>query len=305
MFFDGKPYYSLSSYYKNVFGSKTAKLPIDGGFSCPHRDSRTKLGGCIFCSPQGSGDFALPCNYSIKDQIEAGKNIYSKKWRDLKYIAYFQAFTNTYAPVQILRQKYYEALSCDQISGIAIATRPDSISNEALSLLSEINKKTKLWVELGFQTSNETTAKLINRQFPNNCFDEAVLRLNKEGINVVAHVMLGLPYETTKDMKNTVKYVCSQKISGIKLHMLYILKNTQLFELYTKEPFHVLSKEEYIKTLSECIENIPPNIVIHRITGDPPKDKLFMPEWAANKKDVLNSIHRYMKENGIYQGKTL
>ena len=269
MYRDGKPYYSLDLYYKTIFGRKAAKLPIDAGFSCPHRDPETGLGGCIFCGSRGSGEFAPPSFLSIAEQIEKGKSLYSKKWQNPVYIAYFQAFSNTYAPIPVLRRRYEEALSAEGISGLSIATRPDCIDSETLELLSEINGRTKLWVELGLQTSLEKTAGFINRGFSNECF------------------------------------AASRGVSGVKLHMLYILKNTRLFEIYNEKPFHILDKNEYIKILSECIEHIPPDTVIHRITGDPPKKELCLPLWAADKKDVLNKIHSYMKENGVSQGKRL
>ena len=305
MYRDGKPYYSLDLYYKTIFGRKAAKLPIDAGFSCPHRDPETGLGGCIFCGSRGSGEFAPPSFLSIAEQIEKGKSLYSKKWQNPVYIAYFQAFSNTYAPIPVLRRRYEEALSAEGISGLSIATRPDCIDSETLELLSEINGRTKLWVELGLQTSLEKTAGFINRGFSNECFDKAVSALHLAGINTVAHIILGLPGESQGDMINTVRYAASRGVSGVKLHMLYILKNTRLFEIYNEKPFHILDKNEYIKILSECIEHIPPDTVIHRITGDPPKKELCLPLWAADKKDVLNKIHSYMKENGVSQGKRL
>lgn len=300
---DDKPYNSLSFFLKNKFESKVIKISIDGGFTCPNRDGSISFGGCIFCSEKGSGDFAGSCNDSISEQIVSGINLTKNKWGNSKYIAYFQAFTNTYASGDILRKKYYEALSCDNICGLAIATRPDCLDNSVLNLLSEINKKSYLWVELGLQTSNEESAIFINRGYKNECFETSVNLLNSLGIDIVVHVILGLPNENKEDMLSTIRYVTKLPIQGIKLQLLHVIKGTPLSTIYETQKFHILTKDEYIDILEQCILNIPPQIVIHRLTGDGAKKSLIAPLWSLNKRDVLNSFHKRLRENNSYQGK--
>ncbi len=305
MLWGDKPYNSLNYELKKEFGKKIAKISIDGGFTCPNRDGSAGYGGCIFCSSKGSGDFAENRSLSIKEQIENGKKQTSKKWKDTDYIAYFQSYTNTYAPIDELRKKYYEALECKDICGIAIATRPDCLPFDVLELLSEINKKTYLWVELGFQTSNENSAKFINRCYDNIVFENAVKELKKRNIKVVVHTIMGLPNETKEDMLNTVKYVCSFNIDGIKLQLLHILSDSKLYEYYKNNKFHILDKDEYIDIVIEAIENIPENIVIHRLTGDGSRKNLIEPLWSLDKRGTLNLIHKKMREKHSFQGKNL
>lgn len=305
MLWGDKPYNSLNYELKKEFGKKIAKISIDGGFTCPNRDGSVGYGGCIFCSSKGSGDFAESRKLSIKEQIEKGKEQTSKKWKDTGYIAYFQSYTNTYAPIDELRKKYYEAIECKDICGIAIATRPDCLSFDVLELLSEINQKTYLWVELGFQTSNENSAKFINRCYDNSVFENAVKELKKRNIKVVVHTIMGLPNETKEDMLNTVKYVCSFSIDGIKLQLLHILSDSKLYEYYKENKFHILDKYEYADIIIEAIENIPENIVIHRITGDGSRENLIAPLWSLDKRGTLNLIHKKMREKHSFQGKNL
>ena len=305
MLWGDKPYNSLNYELKKEFSKKIAKISIDGGFTCPNRDGKVGYGGCIFCSSKGSGDFAESRKLSIKEQIKKGKEQTSKKWKDTGYIAYFQSYTNTYAPIDELRKKYYEAIECDDICGIAIATRPDCLPFDVLELLSEINQKTYIWVELGFQTSNENSAKFINRCYDNSVFEYAIKELKKRNIKVVVHTIMGLPNETKEDMLNTVKYVCSFNIDGIKLQLLHVLSDSKLYEYYKENKFHILDKEEYTDIIIEAIENIPENIVIHRITGDGSKENLIEPLWSLDKRGTLNLIHKKMREKHSFQGKNL
>ncbi len=299
---DNKPYNSLNGFYREKFGKKVIKLCINAGFSCPNRDGTLSFGGCIFCSEEGSGDFAGDIKKSIKEQMEEQISLLSNKWHDAGYIAYFQSFTNTYAPVSVLKEKYEEALSFEGVLGISIATRPDCINKEIVKLLKELNKKTYVCVELGFQTSNEETAKLINRGYKNNIYENAVTLLRENNIDVVTHVIIGLPYETHKDVYNTVNYVSSLDIQGLKFHLLHILKNTALEKLYKEKGFHIYTEEEYIEVLCRCVQMLPKNIVVHRLTGDGDRKKLVEPLWSLDKRKTLNNIHKYMKKNNILQG---
>lgn len=294
----GKPpfYYTLNDFLKNKFGTKTVKLSLDGGFTCPNRDGKVSTKGCIFCSEKGSGDFAGNRNTDISAQIKQQKELLSKKWSDVQYIAYFQAFTSTYAPVEVLRKKYYEALSCEEIVGLAIATRADCIDEETAALLNEISQKAYVWVELGLQTSNEKTAEFINRGYGKDVFEKAIKILNDYNIDVVVHLIENLPYETKEDMVNSVKYACSFKIAGIKIQMLNILKGTALGEIYSKNPFPLFTLEEYTDLVVELIDYIPPTVAIHRLTGDGPKDILIEPKWVMNKRLVLNTITKKLRE---------
>jgi radical SAM protein, TIGR01212 family len=302
MILNSNPYNSLNNYLKTKFGTKVAKLSLDGGFTCPNRDGTLSTEGCIFCSESGSGDFSGKRLLSISQQIEQQKQNVSKKWPNAKYIAYFQAFTNTYAPIDILRSKYTEAISQSDVVGLAIATRPDCLGNDVIELLKELNKKTYVWVELGLQTCNEKTAKYINRGYENYVFEDAVSRLNLAGIHVVVHLILGLPNETHEDMLNSVKYICSFNIQGIKIQLLHVLKNTPLGAIYENKPFHILTKDEYLYLVCKLLEHIPKEIVIHRLTGDGAKINLIAPQWSGNKKDVLNSLNKLISEKNIHQG---
>lgn len=296
-------YYSANMFFKQKFGEKIMKISIDAGFTCPNRDGNLSYKGCIFCSEKGSGDFAAKRQLSIKQQIQSQKNMLSSKWNCKKYMVYFQAFTNTYAPLEVLKNKYNDAIKNEGVVALSIATRPDCLNEDIVKLLSEINKNIYVCVELGFQTSNEDTAKLINRCYKNKVFEQAVTLLNKYNIDVICHIIFGLPYENYDDMIKTIKYVSSFKISGVKLQLLHILKNTQLETMYKNEKFKVLSLEEYVKVVVDAIEILPKNIVIHRLTGDGDKNLLIAPLWSKNKKLVLNSINKELKNRDSFQGK--
>lgn len=285
-------YYSFNQYLRDKFGCKVYKISINGGFTCPNRDGTIDTRGCIFCSAGGSGDFAESPSLSITQQIENGKKRVEKKIKDGKYIAYFQAFTNTYAPVNELREKYLEAVNHPDIVMLSIATRPDCLSSEVLNLLNEINKIKPVMVELGLQTIHEKTAKYIRRGYSLNVYDEAVRNLKNIGINTVVHLIIGLPFESKEDMLESVKYVCDSGIDGIKLQLLHILKGTDLEKDYQNGLFSALSMEEYLDIIKSCVEIIPKNIVIHRLTGDGAKKDLIAPLWSADKKKVLNAINK-------------
>lgn len=285
-------YYSFNQYLRNKFGCKVYKISINGGFTCPNRDGTIDTKGCIFCSAGGSGDFAESPTLSITQQIESGKKRVEKKIKSGKYIAYFQAFTNTYAPVNELREKYLEAVNHPDIVMLSIATRPDCLSSEVLNLLNEINKIKPVMVELGLQTIHEKTAKYIRRGYSLNVYDEAVRNLKNIGINIVVHLIIGLPFESKEDILESVKYVCDSSIDGIKLQLLHILKGTDLEKDYQNGLFSALSMEEYLDIIKSCVEIIPKNIVIHRLTGDGAKKDLIAPLWSADKKKVLNAINK-------------
>lgn len=287
---------SIGDYLKKRFGCKVIKLSLDAGFTCPNRDGTKGTGGCIFCSAEGSGDFAS----DIPGQI----SLLSKKWPSGKYIAYFQSHTNTYAPVEVLREKYYQALEYPDVIGIAIATRPDCLSPEILELLSELNQKTFLWVELGLQTIHEETAQLINRCYPLPVFDRAMCELSALHIKTVVHLILGLPGEDREDMMTSVRYVCGKEIFGIKLHLMNVLKDTRLAEFYP-DRIHIPKKEEYINLVVDVLEIIPKHITIHRVTADAPRHLLIAPEWGYEKRSILNGIQKEFKHRGSYQGKGL
>jgi len=297
-----KRYHTLDYFYKNKFGTKVSKISLNAGFTCPNKDGTKGVGGCIYCSAVGSGDYAGNPTKSLTDQFMEVKEIMDKKWPNTKYIGYFQANTNTYAPVHILKEKYEEVLKIDGVVGLNIATRPDAITNECLDYLEELNKKTFLNIELGLQTIHETTTKLINRGHDLNCFINMVKELRKRNINVIVHIINGLPYETKEMMLETVKLLNTLDIQGIKIHMLHILKNTRLAELYKKEPFHVLTKEEYTNIVCDQLELLRPEIVINRVTGDPKVDDLIAPTWLTKKFTVLNEIDKEMAKRDSYQG---
>lgn len=297
-----KRYYSLNYFLREKFGSKVFKISLDAGFSCPNRDGKISSGGCIFCSERGSGDFAGDRNYSISDQFENIKFIMKKKWKDGKYIAYFQAYTNTYAPIEILREKYYEALNQEGVVAIAIATRPDCLQEDVLDLLDELNKRTYLWVELGLQTVSDKTAKIINRGYNLEVFEEALKSLRCRNIDVVVHSIFGLPGEKEEDMLNTVKYLASKDIQGIKFHLLHLMKETPLVKLYEEGKFQFLEEEEYVEIICKSIGMLRPDIVIHRLTGDSPRSLLIGPKWSLKKWEILNAIDKTLEERTIYQG---
>jgi len=299
---DNKPYRSLNAYYREIFGRKTAKISLDGGFTCPNRDGTCGTRGCLFCSAGGSGDFAENAALSITEQIENGKKQTADKWKDPAYIAYFQAFTNTYAPVEDLRRKYEEALSCDGVEGLSIATRADCLPHDVLDLLSELNQKTKLWVELGLQTADEDSAKFIRRGYPLRVFEKAVHDLAERDIPVIVHVILGLPGESRETILKTIDCINHLPVQGIKLQLLHVLSDSDLADIYEAGNYTPLTKEEYISLAGDCIAHLREDIVIHRLTGDGDKNTLLAPLWSLRKRDVLNSLHKYLKENNIRQG---
>lgn len=300
-----KRYHTLDYYYKNRFSQKVFKVSLNAGFSCPNIDGTKGYGGCIYCSKIGSGEFAGNKEDDIIKQFNEIKNMMLKKWPNAKYIGYFQARTNTYAPVEKLKSLYEKILDQENVIGLNIATRPDAISKECLDYLNELNKKTYLTIELGLQTTKEITSKLINRCHSLKCFEDMVKELRKRNIDVVVHIINGLPYETKNDMLNTVKYLNNLDIQGIKIHMLSILKDTPLEKLYKKEKFHILTKEEYIDIVIDQLELLRPEIVIHRITGDPKIDDLIEPFWLTKKFCVLNDIDKEMVKRNTYQGKLI
>ncbi len=298
----GKRYNNLNCFLRNKFGEKVFKISIDGGFSCPNRDGKISSGGCIFCSERGSGDFAGDRRLSISNQFEDVKAIMNKKWAKGKYIAYFQAYTNTYAPIDILRKKYKEALKEEGVVGLAIATRPDCLDDDVISLLEEMSKETYLWVELGLQTSKDETAKSINRGYNLEVFEDAIKRLREKGIDVVVHTIFGLPGETEEDMLNTIRYISALDIQGIKFHLLHLMKDTELLKLYESGGLEFLNMEQYVRLVSESIAILPESVVIHRLTGDSPRDLLVGPMWSLKKWEILNSIDAYLEREDIYQG---
>lgn len=285
-------YYSLNKYLRDTFGDKVYKLSLNAGFTCPNRDGKLGTRGCIFCSAGGSGDFAESSSLSITQQIERGKERVAKKIKSGKYIAYFQAYTNTYAPVEILKSKYMEAVNHKDIVALSVATRPDCLGDDVLKLLDEINKIKPVFVELGLQTIHERTARYIRRGYTLDVYDKAVSDLKKIGVNTVVHLILGLPGETKQDMLDSVKYVCESGIDGIKLQLLHVLKNTDLEKDYAQGKFKTLEIDEYLDILKSCVDIIPDNIVIHRLTGDGAKKDLISPLWSADKKKVLNAINK-------------
>ncbi len=299
---NNKRYHTLNDYYQNKFHSKIFKISLNAGFTCPNIDGSVGTGGCIYCSNLGSGDFAGNSQESLTNQFYQIRDEISKKWPEGKYIGYFQAHTNTYAPLPILKQKYEEILKLDNVVGLSIATRPDAITEECLDYFEELSKKTFLTIELGLQTIHENTSKFINRCHSLKCFEEMVKKLQKRHIEVVVHIMNGLPYETKEMMLETVKYLNKLKINGIKIHMLHILKDTKLGLLYKQNPFPVLTKNEYIDIVCDQLEILDPSIVIHRITGDPKKEDLIAPNWLLKKFDVLNSIDKELVRRNTYQG---
>ncbi len=297
---DNKRYHTLNYHFKNKFGKKVFKVSLNANFSCPNKINGK---GCIFCSRLGSGDFAGNVNKDLITQFNEVKDIMNKKWPDAYYIAYFQANTNTFAPVSILKEKYESVLNLPNVIGLDIATRPDSISEECLDYLKELNERTNLTVELGLQSMHEETLKFIRRGHTLKQFEDCVKKLKENNINVVVHIINGLPNETKEMMLETVKYLNKLNIDGIKIHMLHVIKNTDLGDLYLKEPFHILTKEEYIDIVVSQLELLKPEIVIHRITGDPKKEDLIEPTWLLKKFCVLNDIDKEMKRKNTYQGK--
>ncbi len=298
-----KPFNSLDYYIKQTFGEKLYKLSLDGGMSCPNRDGTLGRGGCIFCSAGGSGDFAADRNLPIPEQIQNAKALVSKKHSGSSYIAYFQAYTNTYAPTSYLERIFTEAIQEPDIKVLSIATRPDCLCEETLELLERLNQQKPVWVELGLQTIHKSSSDFIRRGYDLDVFEKAVYDLKKRGISVIVHTILYLPNETTDMMLQTISYLNKLPIDGIKLQLLHILKGTDLADYYKSNPFYLPELEEYLETLGTMISHLRPDIVVHRITGDGPKSLLVAPLWTGNKRHVLNSMQKYFKNSDIWQGK--
>ena len=299
------PYYSLNTYLKKTYGEKLYKLSLNAGMTCPNRDGTLDTRGCIFCSAGGSGDFAENPMDSITKQIEAAKLRVQHKMKGNSYIAYFQAYTNTYAPISYLRKIYTEAISHPDIKILSIATRPDCLSDQVICLLQELSALKPVWIELGLQTIHETTANYIRRGYPLSCFQEAVERLAKAGIQIIVHMILGLPGETKEDMLATADYIASLPIQGIKLQLLHILKGTDLAKDFFENKFEVLELSQYTDIIVTIVERLPKDMVIHRITGDGPKNLLIAPLWSGDKKRVLNTINREFRLRNTWQGKNI
>ena len=299
---DNKRYHTLNYFYKNKFGCKVFKVSLNGGFSCPNLDGKVGFGGCIYCSKSGSGEFGGDKEKSLTEQFYEMKEVVNKKHIPCKYIGYFQARTNTYADLETLKAKYEEVLAIPDVIGLNIATRCDAISDECLEYLTELNKRTMLTIELGLQTIHDKTSKLINRCHTLEQFDTMVHKLRERHINVVVHIINGLPYETEEMMLDTIRHINTLDVQGIKIHMLHIIKDTGMANLYIKEKFHVLSKDEYIDIVIKQLEILDPRIIVNRITSDPDKDTLLEPTWLLDKCQLLNDIDKEMKKRNTYQG---
>lgn len=298
-------FYSLNEFLRKTHGEKILKLSIDGGFTCPNRDGTISSKGCLFCSERGSGDFTFYKDGDITAQLKEASLLLANKWgTDRKYIAYFQAFTNTYDSLEVLKMKYEEALTFPGVIGLAIATRPDCLTDEIIEYLGELSKRTHLWVELGLQTIHEETAQLINRGYSLECFDQVIEKLAAHGIEAVTHLILGLPGESRQQMLASARYISKLPLQGVKLHMLHVLDNAPLGEYYEQHPFPLLSEEEYISLIGEILTILPPEFVIHRLTGDGPRAHLIGPLWTIHKKQVLNHMTQYFNAHDIYQGKS-
>lgn len=294
----------LSDYLKENFGEKLYRISLDGGMSCPNRDGTCGTRGCIFCSDTGSGEFTPDKHLSIDKQIEIGKRLVEHKTSSQRFIAYFQAFSNTYAPIEYLRKLFFSVIQREDIAVLSIATRPDCIGKEVLELLKELNKIKPVWVELGLQTCNEKTAEFIRRGYPNSVYEEAVYNLKSIGCKVITHVIFGLPYESKDDMLKTAAYAGNLS-DGLKFHNLYIVKNTDLATIYENQPFHILTMDEYIDILCSSLRLIPKQTVVHRLTGDGDKKTLIAPLWTVNKKKVLREIENALTDRNIIQGENL
>lgn len=297
-----KRYHTLDYFYKHKFGCKVFKVSLNAGFTCPNIDGTVGTRGCIYCSPLGSGEFAGRRCDDLVNQFNSIKSMMNKKWSG-KYIGYFQARTNTYAPVDVLKEKYESILKLDDVVGLSIATRPDCITDECIDYLSDLSKRTFLTIELGLQSIHESTNKLINRCHSLDCFVNMVNKLRERNINVVVHIINGLPYETKDMMLDTVRFINNLDIQGVKIHMLHIVKNTDLENLYHDKPFHVLTRDEYVDIVCDQLELLRPEIVINRITGDPKKEDLIEPDWLLKKFCVLNEIDKELVRRDSYQGK--
>lgn len=300
--FDNKRYHTWNYYLRSNFGEKVFKVSINAGFSCPNIDGTVAYGGCTYCSKQGSGDFAGNPNDNLIKQFEDIKEMMHKKWHNAKYIGYFQAFTNTHAPVSVLKEKYETILNLDDVIGLSISTRPDCLPDDVLEYLSELNKKTNLWVELGLQTIHDETSKIINRGHDYNTFLEGVAKLKKHNIKTVVHIINGLPGEDYNMMMETAKAVADLGVHGIKIHLLHVLKETPMENMLKKGMFNLMEKDDYINLVCDQLEIIPPEMVVHRLTGDGKRDEIVGPMWSLKKWEVLNAIDDTMRERDSYQG---
>lgn len=300
---DGKRYYTWNRHLRNEFGFKVFKVALDAGFDCPNRDGTVAFGGCTFCSAAGSGDFAGDRVDSIDVQFEEVKNKMHKKWKDGKYMAYFQAYTNTHAPLPVLKEKFEAALAQEGVIGLSIATRPDCLPDDVVEYLAELNERTYLWVELGLQTVHERTAKLINRAHDYACYVEGVQKLRKHGINVCAHIINGLPLEAKEMMIETAREVSKLDVQGIKIHLLHLLKGTPMIKQYEKGLVEFMDQDAYVQLVADQLELLPPEMVIHRITGDGPINLMIGPMWSVNKWSVLNAIDAELVHRDSWQGK--
>lgn len=298
-----RPYYTINDYYLEKYGHKVYKISLNGDFTCPNRDGTLSYRGCIFCSETGSAEFGGDKSLPLSHQFQTVKKMMQNKWKEGKYIAYFQANTNTYAPIEKLKSLFEEALTLDQdIIGLSIATRPDCISDETYEYLSELNQRTFLTIELGLQTIHEETSKKINRGHSYEVFEDAVARLRNLGIHTIVHIINGLPGETKEMMLATVRKINSLDIQGLKIHMLFMTKNTPMYEIYQKNPFHFLTLEEYVDITVSQIEILRPDIVLHRLTGDADRNELIEPLWTLKKFVVTNEIDKLLRKNHTYQG---
>ncbi|NCU18721.1 TIGR01212 family radical SAM protein [Pallidibacillus pasinlerensis] len=300
---DNKRYHSWNYHLRNHFGEKIFKIALDGGFDCPNRDGTVAYGGCTFCSAAGSGDFAGDRAKPIEVQFQEIKDKMHQKWKNGKYIAYFQAFTNTHAPVEVLREKYEAALAQEGVVGLSIATRPDCLPDDVVEYLAELNGRTYLWVELGLQTVHEETAKLVNRAHDFQCYIDGVNKLRKHNIRICSHIINGLPQEDYNMMMETARAVANLDVQGIKIHLLHLLKGTPMVKQYEKGMLEFLSFEEYVNLVCDQLEIIPPEMVVQRITGDGPANLMIGPMWSVNKWNVLNAIDQELERRGSYQGK--
>ena len=303
MLWGDKPYHSLDYELKKRFGEKVYRLSLNGGMTCPNRDGTLGTRGCIFCSEGGSGDFAGSASLSISRQIEAQKRLLNRKRPVQKYIAYFQAYTNTYAPVDYLERIFSEAISRPEIAVLSVATRPDCLPEDVLALLERLNRQKPVWVELGLQTIHEDTAAFIRRGYSLSCFEDAVRKLRSRGLEVIVHTILGLPGEDEHRILQTMEYLNRQDIQGIKLQLLHILKHTDLASWSQTHPFPVPTMDEYLELLIGCLETLSPELVIHRLTGDGPKDLLIAPQWSLAKRTVLNTLHQKLRQKNTWQGR--
>jgi uncharacterized protein len=300
---DDKRYHTWNYHLRGQFGHKVFKVALDGGFDCPNRDGTVAHGGCTFCSASGSGDFAGNRVETLETQFNEIKEKMHTKWKDGKYMAYFQAFTNTHAPVDVLREKYESVLNQEGVVGLSIATRPDCLPDDVVEYLAELNQRTYLWVELGLQTVHERTASLINRAHDFQCYKDGVTKLRKHGIRICSHIINGLPLESYDMMMETAHEVAKLDVQGIKIHLLHLLKGTPMVKQYEKGILEFLSQEDYVNLVCDQLEILPPEMIVHRITGDGPIDLMVGPMWSVNKWEVLNAIDAKMKERNSWQGK--